>query len=286
MRPTIVIWLCLLALVSTSRATDAYVPAPGTGSLYPVTSVQWATDFWFDDNKATLPGHLTQTTVGVDAEYGVAEDLAVDLSVGFSMVNYQGGPLGGLVLTQDGENTRHGLTDIRFGASWRLLDEFTSVHEATPTITLRVGGIVAGTYETGFLNAVSDGADGWEVGLKFGKVFIAANAGIYGDVTHRWLSTSTPDEWEAGLGLFKTVGNFTYTIGLREKQSVGGIDILGPGFTLDRFTDVREKNRTAEIGATWNLSSNSFLSLGYARTLDGENTPKKNVLVTAFGIQF
>jgi hypothetical protein len=275
-----------LGLCAPLFASHAYLPSPGTGNLQPVASVQWARDFWVGDQKATLPSNLVQTTAGLDAEYGIAKGLAIDLSVGVSTVNYQGGPLNGNELTQDDIFVRDGLTDTRFGLSWRLMDEFENLNDAAPTLTVRVGGIIAGNYETGFLNAVSDGADGAEIGLKFGKIFIAANAGLYGDFAYRWLSSSTPDEWEASVGVFKTSGAFTYSAGLREKQSVGGIDILGPGFSLDRFPDVREKNRSAEIGLTWNWRPTTNLSLGYARTLTGENTPKKNVFVSALNIQF
>ncbi|GAB5562533.1 MAG: hypothetical protein SynsKO_41800 [Synoicihabitans sp.] len=278
----------IIALASAPalvQASDAYIPAPGTGNLYPVASLQWATDFWFNDTPATLPGHLTQTTVGADLEYGVAENVAVDLSLGFSMVNYQGGPVGGaLVLTRDGQNTRHGMTDTRFGVSYRILDEFQSINEAAPTITLRLGGIIRGTYDTGFLNAVSDGANGVEAGVKFGKVFIGSSAGIYGDFAYRWLSSTIPDEWEVGLGVYKTWGKLTYSTGFREKHAVDGLDILGPGFTLAGFPDVKEINRSMELGVTWNFKPNSFISLGYARTLEGENTPKKNVIVTSMNI--
>ena len=278
----------LLALLSSpfTHASTAYIPLPGTGNIQPSASVQWATDFWFDDNKATLPGHLTQTTVAVEIEYGLAPNLGLDATVGYSNVNYQGGPVGNVPLITNGRETRAGITDIHLGVSWRILDEFKSIHEAAPTLTLRLGAIVAGTYDTGFVNAVSDGADGWDLGLKFGKVFLGHNAGIYGDFTYRFLSSSTPDEWEASFGAYKIVDALTFSLGLREKQSVDGIDILGPGFSLARFPDVREENRTIELGVTWAWRPASTLSLGYARTLDGENTPKKNVLIGTASFAF
>lgn len=276
----------LLLLGTGLMASDAYLPAPQTGNLVPVVSLQWAKDFWFGDTPATLPGHLTQTTLGFEGEYGVAPDMAVDVSSGYSFVNYQGGPLAGIGLIQDGRETRGGLTDTRVGLSWRLVDEFRSVAEAAPTLTLRAGGIIRGTYETGFVNAVGDGASGWEAGVKFGKVFQAHNAGLYGDATYRWLNTSTPDEWEISVGGFKTIAQFNLFLGLREKHSVGGIDILGPGFTLDRFTDVKEVNRTIETGIGWSLNPGTWLSLGYVRTLDGENTPKKNVVLLSYSAGF
>lgn len=281
--------LSLLAatlLVAHASAANAYLAAPGTGSLNPVASVQWAKDFWFDDNPATLPGHLTQTTMGVDGEYGLAPNFAADFSAGYSWVNYQGGNLGGIVLTRDGRETRAGTTDYRVGLSWRLLDEFESFAEAAPTVTVRLGGIIAGDYDTGFLNAVSDGADGVEAGVMFGKILLAHNAGIQGEFTYRWRSSSVPDEWEASFGAFKTVKGLTLSAGLRQKVAVGGIDILGPGFTLDRFTDVREKNLTAEVGVALKVVGDHSLRLGYARTLDGENTPKKNVVVVATTFSF
>lgn len=278
--------LLLLTLTTGLRASDAYLPSPQTGNLIPVASVQWAEDFWFGDTPATLPGHLTQTTLAFEGEYGLAPDWAVDISSGFSWVNYQGGPLAGIGLIQDGKETRNGVTDTRVGISWRLVDEFRSVSEAAPTLTLRVGGIVRGTYDTGFINAVGDGASGWEAGLKFGKVFQSLNAGLYGDATYRWLNTSTPDEWEIGIGGFKTISNFNLFLGLREKHSVDGIDILGPGFTLDRFTDVKEVNRSIETGIGWSLGPQTWLSLGYARTLEGKNTPKKNVVLLSFSSAF
>ncbi|MCC5021690.1 MAG: hypothetical protein J6386_02275 [Candidatus Synoicihabitans palmerolidicus] len=151
---------------------------------------------------------------------------------------------------------------------------------------MRFGAIIAGSYDTGFLNSLSDGSDGWEFGLKFGKMLLGSNAGLYGDFTYRHLTSSTPDEWEASFGGYKIKGPLTFSLGLREKQSVGGIDILGPGFNLARFTDVREKNSIAEIGVTWAWRPGSTASLGYARTLSGENTPRKNVLISTASFSF
>ena len=153
-------------------ATTAYLPDPGTGNLRPTASVQWARDFWFDDNAATLPGHLTQVTAGAEFEYGLAPNLGLDATVAYSTVNYRGGPLGPYTLITDDQEVRSGLADVRLGASWRVFDEFRSLNEATPTVTLRVGALLAGTYDTGFINAVSDGADGWELGVKIGRAHV------------------------------------------------------------------------------------------------------------------
>ena len=102
--PVLLVTLGVAAI--TASASTAYIPAPGTGNLQPTASVQWATDFWFDDNKATLPGHLTQTAVAVEAEYGLAPNLGIDATIGYSTVNYQGGQLAPLTLITDGTETR------------------------------------------------------------------------------------------------------------------------------------------------------------------------------------
>ena len=131
----------LITLAAPLFASNAYLPSPQTGNLHPIVSVQWARDFWFDDNPATLPGNLTQTTVGVDAEYGIAPGFALDLAVGVSTVNYQGGPLAGIVLTKDNQNVRRGLTDTRFGLFWRIVAPAASSQaitiraSSTPSLT-------------------------------------------------------------------------------------------------------------------------------------------------------
>lgn len=284
----LVLCLALGALVpAAASATSAYLVGAKQLSVQPTYSHQWASDFWFNSTPFPLSGDLVQDTVGIDGQYGLAPRVALDWSVAYSTVNYDGGTVAGLTLTRDGRQRRSGLADSLVGLSYNLTDEFTSVSDATPTITARVGGIIAGTYDTGFLNAPGDGASGFEFGLLFAKFIPTWNAGFYGDLGYRWLSGDTPDAWQGSLGAYKTFGTLTFSAGLREYHSTSGIDILGPGFnSLDSFTAVQEINRTYEVGLTWRQSDARSFSIGYAHTFDGENTPRKRVIVLAGNLLF
>ena len=279
--------LAACSLCSTAAlAASAYLTAPGQLSVQPTYSHQWARDFWFNDTPFSLSGDLVQDTAGLDGQWGIAPGVALDWSVAYSTVTYEGGTVAGLELTQNGKQHRSGIADSNLGLSFNLSDEFASPSDATPTISARIGGIIAGNYDTGFLNAPGDGASGVEFGLLFGKFFPLLNGGVYGDLGYRWLSSDTPDAWLGSVGAYKILGPITLSAGLREYHSVDGLDILGPGFTLDRFTAVREINRSYEAGLTWRQSDRNSFSVGYAHTFEGENTPKKSVVVLAGNLLF
>lgn len=285
--PLLSVLFGIAALIPTKvQAVSAYLASPGSVCVQPTFSHQWSRDFWFNDTPFALTGDLVQDTAGIDGQWGLAPRVALDWSVAYSTVTYEGGTVSGLTLTRDGKQHRSGLADSLVGLAVNLTDEFASVSEATPTISVRLGGIIAGTYDTGFLNAPGDGADGVEVNLLLGKFFPYLNAGIVGDLSYRWMGSDTPDAWLGSFSAYKIFGDITFSGGVREYHSMDGLDILGPGFTLDRFSAVQEINRSFEFGLTWRQSDRRSFSIGYARTFDGENTPKKNVVVVAGSLVF
>lgn len=275
------------ALAAPALAATAYLPAPGTVSLQPTASYQRTRDIFLGPTPASLTGDLIQKTIGLDGTWGLAPRVALDWSLAYSTVTYKGGTVDGLTLTADGQNQRSGLADTQLGLAYTLLDEFTSLHDAAPTLTLRVGAILEGNYDTGFLNAVGDGASGAEVQLLFGKFFPLLNSGLYGDLGYRALGGDTPDAWLGSLGLYKTLGRITLSTGLRAYRSTSGIDILGPGFdSIADFPATKEIFYAHELGVTWRATPAHSFSLGYAHTFDGRNTPKKQVVVLAGNLSF
>lgn len=275
----------LCAAAPAIYALSAYLPRAGQAELHPSVSYQWFDDFWFGKTPAVLPGQVVQRTVGLEGGYGFTDRLALDYATGYSRVNYAGGPLGGpggIVLTKDAREDRSGLADSRVALAVSLTDEFASLNPAMPTVAVRVGAIIAGSYDTGFVNAVGNGGSGVEATLLLAKTFPLHGAGLTAELGYRWLDGAVPDAWTAALGAFKTFGTVTFSAGLREYHSTSGIDILGAGFaSLDSFPATREINRTYELGLTWRYDDHIGYSLGYARTLEGRNTAKKNVLIFA-----
>ena len=64
-----------------------------------------------------------------------------------------------------------GLADVNLGVTWRFLDEALSDYALMPSVALRAGGIIAGDYQTGYINSLGDGGDGFEVSALAGKFF-------------------------------------------------------------------------------------------------------------------
>lgn len=147
---------------------------------------------------------------------------------------------------------------------------------------------MAGTYETGFVNAVGDGASGAELSLLAAKSFPASGTALFADVTGRVLDGDFPDAIEASVAVSQRVRDLVFTLGLRHQQSLDGPDILGPGFVSSHglaFTAVREINTTFEAGLSLPLGPVT-LGLGHARTVAGENTPRKEVYALSAATSF
>ncbi len=143
--------LPLLALAATSLASaqSAYLPAPGETTAGTLYSYQRARDFYaLGDARFTLPDPLEQHTARVDLAHGLAPGWALDASFGWSTVTYEESATlaPGLFLLKDGKQRRSGLIDTRLGLRRTLLDEFATLSQAAPTVTVRVGAIIPGTY--------------------------------------------------------------------------------------------------------------------------------------------
>ena len=265
------------------------MPAEGGLEVGTLASYQRARDFYaLGDTRFTLPDPLEQTTARVDLAYGLSDTWALDASFGWSTVYYKESATlaPGLFLLKNGKQRRSGLTDTRLGLRHTLVDEFASLSESTPTLTARVGAIIPGTYDTGFINAVGDGAAGVEVGLHAAKTFAATGNALFGDLTWRGYAEDVPDAIEASVGFSQQIRAAVVTLGLRHLHSLDGVDILGPGFTgLGSFPAVQEINTSLELGLSFPLGPVTA-GLGYARTLTGENTPVKSVYALSFSTSY
>ena len=66
-----------------------------------------------------------------------------------------------------GDNESYsGLYDSNVAVTWRFVDELIS---NAPSVALRVGAIIAGAYDTGYINSLGDGGHGIETSLVIGR---------------------------------------------------------------------------------------------------------------------
>jgi hypothetical protein len=238
--------LLLLVAGAPARATAPWIPEEG--DLYTTSGFVYET---FDemykrkDLESFPPGTQNQFTGFVQLEYGFWNDLAADARIGYT----------GTTTTTFAD--KHGLDDTRLGIRWRILDEFDSEHRTTPTLTARVGGIIAGTYDDGvFPTAPGDGGNGVEFGLAAGKLlghgFVLSGSGGY-----RIRDNKIPDEWELRLTAAKTFFEWlSLSAGFHHKASLSGVDLGDPTFTPDRAPELRETPARSAVG-TWARSTSS-----------------------------
>jgi hypothetical protein len=235
-------------------------------------------EFWMGRTKAQLPDDIDQHTVAVGVEYGLFEDVTADLTLGYTRTSFS--PADDL----------DGLNDTTLGVRWRLVDEFQVDSPYVPTLSVRIGGIIAGTYDTvttGAPNSPGDGASGVEISLLFGKTFGDTGFGIFGDMGYRYRLENVPADFFASIGVYKTFfAGFIASFGYRRVQGLSGLDIGGPGFTPARFPETQEIFDNLEAGLGYTDTGGRQYGLFGAWTIDGKNTGEKTIVGASLTLPF
>ena len=226
---------------------------------------------------------LDQTTLSFSAIYGISDAIAIDIRTGLSEVSPQhGNPI---PLTTDGR------TDLELGLTVRILDEVVS---SGPSVTVRVGAILAGDYEAGGPGpaevlgdparvgagptAIGDGADGFDLSVIVGKI-LEQRFALSAEVGLRSRSSDLPRETLVNLGAHwiaspRVVVSTQYHI----QASSGDLDIGPPpgpgghGTYWHRFPHVAEDISRVSLAGTFTLNDSISLGLHWFNVLDGRNT--------------
>lgn len=281
-------WVCRsltvlgIALAHSAAAQySAFLPDRGGWVLSPSYTYQTFDHFWAGSRRLALSdlglrGDLIQHTFQMVTEYGMTRRMSLDASVGY-------------VQTRLPARNQHGLTDSTFGVRFQLLKE-RRVRPNQPTIAVRVGGIVEGTYDLHLglpPTHPGDGASGVESAVLFGKRLGRTGLTAYGDFGIRERAEGVPTDLfgSAGLG-YGPCPWLALNVAYRHEQSLSGVEILGTGFT-GNWQVVREINRLLEVGITFLLprtgvSWSTFVSWN----LSGRNTPDKTVIGTYLSLGF
>ncbi|HZJ14070.1 MAG TPA: hypothetical protein VFD27_03425 [Chthoniobacteraceae bacterium] len=273
-----------LALVASAAHAQlsAYTPLRNQLIVTPSYQYQFYDSFWAGDTKVDLDvatgyDEQQQHSAYLTLEYGVLDNLALDVTFGYTWTSFTDGP--GPDLTDDG------WADTTFGVRYRVLDE-RNFH-CLPTVTLRVGGIVAGTYDPEFPFSAGDGADGIEVSALTGKQ-LCPGLGLYGEIGYRWRDEDVPDDLFGAVGLSVTyIKNLTLSVGYRHTEGQGGPDIGGPGFGVDYgFPQVKEVDQRIEASLGYTDDGGRNYAFYFAQTLDGRNTGEKSIFGVSISIPF
>ena len=290
--------LSALPVQPASAQGTPWIAEPGTGSVNLTYANQNATEFYrfVEDQLQKVPGpladsHLAQTTMWFGVNYALTDAVALDVQSAWASSSLPGaaGPSGG-------EEGYSGLFDSNVAVTWRFVDELVS---DAPSVALRVGAIVAGGYDTGYINSLGDGGNAIETSLIIGK--FGSAAGFSGEIGYR-ARTSTevnpnavgamagdqvdiPNDMFVNLGLFIPAGEVV-TIGVdyRMVNALSGIDIGGEGFSPSRFPGLHEDGHI--VGARLIASVTDLVSLNgfFGQVVKGRNIAASRIF--GFGVSF
>ena len=284
--------VAMMTAIGSSAFADGvspWLPAPGAGFVNLSYVSQNANEFYFSDDKRPTPGggfNLGQHTVWVNGMYGFSDAIAIDFRVGAarSYANPNFGPTGG-------RDNYSGVTDSNIGVTWRIVDEL--VKPSLPSVALRGGAIIEGSYTPGYINSIGDGASGLEVSALAGKYFADMFA-VSGEVGYRVRDEDVPSDVflnVSGGMLFENIG-LSVNYKLVDAQSgiqIGGAEFMAAGaagLSTRPFPRVEEDIQFLSGTVSLNVSDQTNLAVTYGEVIDGRNTSKSKVWSVTMGYLF
>ena len=284
--------ITLVVIVTTALGSSAFadgvspwLPAPGAGFVNLSYVAQNATEFYRQDKKGPTPGpvpgkNLGQHTVWVNGMYGLSDEVAIDFRVGAARSYFfpQIGPTGG-------RDNYSGVTDSNIGVTWRIADEL--VNPSMPSIALRGGAIIEGSYAAGWINSIGDGASGLEVSALAGK-FFADRFAVSGEVGYRVRDEDVPSDVFVNVSGGVLLDNIGLSINYKLVDAQSGLQIGVPPFspTARVFPRVEEDIQFLSGTVNLNVSDQTNLAVTYGEVIDGRNTSKSKVFSVTMGYLF
>lgn len=267
---------------SAFASGSAWLPAPGGGSVTLSYVWQGSDEFYKAADKGSTPKgeDLTQQTLWIDGTYGLSDSIAIDFRAGLARGSFVTGEM--IPAKKEDED---GLTDINLGVTWRVSDEAVN---SAPSIAFRLGGIKSGSYDSGYINSIGDGADGVEVSGIIGK-FITDQIALSGEVGYRYrqdIPNNIFVRLSGGVLLLDRVG---VSVNYDMTNAESGLDIQGPGFAPDGVPLFSETEEDIHIlSSTLSLAVSEQVSLGasYGRVIDGRNTAASDIFSVSLGYSF
>ncbi|MHB9007419.1 MAG: hypothetical protein ACYDC1_10865 [Limisphaerales bacterium] len=297
------ILIALVAGGSVAQATERYpekpfarmVDIPEQGQLvvtpwftYSAFQSYWQGTHEVDLSRGDLEYDVEYYRGMVVLEYAFHPKWALDLTVGYVDQATR-------CLNEEGSVEKSsGLMDITFGMRYVVTRE-SAESRWTPDFTVRVGGIVPGSYDEEFPFAPGLGEVGIEPAAYARKTIWGREGdyagGLFASAGYRHMVSYAPDSILLGAGFFQRVGPFTAFAGWRQQQALSGPDVSADASTADPYDVVytnrmKEMNYMAEWGGTYRLKNGMLLQFYMNSNFDGRNTGEKLTYSGAISIPF
>jgi hypothetical protein len=270
MKRTLIPALALFAGLSAHAQLSAWPPNEQQFVVTPGFVYSTFDKFWVGDTRVDNPPNkksLDQYITFLSLEYGILPDLAADVTVGYTWTETK-------AFGATGTRDDRGLADTYLGLRYRIWDERKHDGCLLPTLAVRVGGIIAGTYDENFPFSAGDGANGLEGSLLLARE-ICPGFGGFGEVGYRFRDDDVPNDFFASGGFYAGYAGFNATVAYRHVRGMSGKDIGDPGFT---FPELKEITHNVEFGLGYTDAGERHYQVFYARTIDGRNTGQKDIV--------
>ncbi len=294
------ILMTCLAVRPALAQGSAWIGEPGTGTFSFSYVNQNAHEFYRETTTTKGPleatgANLAQNTMWIGFNYALHDAVAVDVQTAWAKSFVEGavGPAGG-------QESYSGLFDTNVALTWRVVDELIS---DAPSVAVRVGAIIAGGYDTGYINSLGDGGNGIETSLVVGKFWDAL--GLSAEVGYRnRASTEVNPDAVGGAGaagetvdipadmfvnmfLFVPLGSrVTLGADYRIVNGLSGIDIGGEGFSPSRFPGLQEDAQMVGGRLLADLTGTVGLSAFFGQVVGGRNTAKSRIFGLGLSVGF
>ena len=292
-----------LAAHPASAQGSPWIAEPGTGSVNLTYANQNATEYYSQATKTTgalgrvgSGGRLSQNTLWFGLNYAVTDAVAFDVQSAWAASSLPGAA--DAPVPSGGEEGYSGLFDSNVAVTWRIVDELVT---NSPSVALRVGAIVAGAYDTGYINSLGDGGQGIETSLIIGK--FGSAVGFSGEIGYR-ARTSTdvntnavgavageqvdiPNDMFVNLGFFIPAGDVV-TIGVdyRMINALSGLELGGEGFSPSRFPGVNEDIHMVGGRLIANVTDLVSVNGFFGQVVRGRNTAASRVIGAGLSFGF
>ncbi|MCY4613999.1 MAG: hypothetical protein OXB94_10330 [Nitrospira sp.] len=284
--------MALVVMVTTAIGSSAFadgvspwLPAPGAGFVNLSYVSQNANEFYRSDRKVPTPGpnpgqNLGQHTVWINGMYGLSDAVAIDFRVGAARSYFAPN-----IPPTGGRDNYTGVTDTNIGVTWRIVDEVLC--PSLPSIALRGGAIIEGSYTPGFINSIGDGASGLEVSALTGKYFADLFA-VSGEIGYRVRDEDVPSDFFFNVSGGVLVDNIGLSVNYKLIDAQSGLQIGGAGFSpVTRvFPRLEEDIQFLSGTVSLNVSEQTNIGLTYGEVIDGRNTSKSKVFSVTMGYLF
>ena len=290
--------IALVIIVTTAIGSSAFadgvspwLPAPGAGFVNLSYVSQNANEFYRQDQKVPTPGpmpgaNLGQHTVWLNGMYGLSDAVAIDFRVGAAR-SYFGAttPMGAPIPPTGGRDNYSGVTDTNIGVTWRIVDELEK--PSLPSIALRGGAIIEGSYTPGWINSIGDGASGLEVSALAGK-YLADWLAVSGEVGYRVRDEDVPSDLFFNVSGGVLLDNIGLGVNYKLVDAQSGIQIGGPGFdpVAGVFPKLEEDIQFLSGTVSLNVSDQTNIGVTYGEVIDGRNTSKSKVFSVTMSYLF